>query len=109
MKFGADFWAVHLAAIERDGLTVSAYGKSHGISAATLYHWKRKLAIPGDVGMVKASLANKFVSLRVADATAEVRSNGCTLVLAPGIRLELSELPAPAWLATLARAAQGAV
>lgn len=102
METGIDFWAPHVEAIKHEAVSSSAYAKRHGLSVAAVYYWQRKLrAAP-------ASRGSKFVALNVADAAGNTRSGPCTLVLASGMRLEMSTLPAPEWLAALGRAAQGA-
>jgi len=42
-----------------------------------------------------------FVPVQLSAASEAVR---CTLVMAPGVRLELAQLPAPEWLAALGAA-----
>ena len=106
MKMGTEFWADHVANAKLAGGSASAYAKRHGISVAALYYWQRKLKAAIEVG--ESSQASKFVALRVAEAFAAQRPSGCTLVLPSGMRLEMSALPAPEWLAALGRAAQGA-
>jgi hypothetical protein len=53
---------------------------------------------------------SKFIALTIGDSLADVARSGtpCTLVLSSGMRLELSTLPDPQWLAALGRSAQGA-
>jgi hypothetical protein len=49
-----------------------------------------------------------FVALRIAEPVIGQHSINCTLVLQSGMRLEMSGLPAPTWLAALGCALQGA-
>jgi hypothetical protein len=103
MKRDRQFWAVHVAAIEREGIPVNAYAKRESISLAAIYYWKAKLRVPAEVcGAAKP--AGAFVQLRVADSVGARIPAGCTLVLASGVCLEMAGLPAPEWLASLVRA-----
>ena len=99
-----EFWAAHVAAVQREGVSVSSYAKRHDISLASLYYWRRKLKASAGIGAVAST--GKFVALRMADAApSDCR---CILVLASGLRVELPALPAPAWLAALEQARSGA-
>jgi len=106
MKATARFWQQHALAAERSTSSTSAYAKRHGLAVSTLYYWQSKLkaaAPPVEVGRPPA----KFVALRVVDGGSTARPNHCTLVLPVGIRLEMTALPAPEWLAAVGHAAQG--
>ncbi|MBG6078225.1 hypothetical protein [Polaromonas sp. CG_9.11] len=97
-----EFWKQHVAAAKLQGVLASAYAKQHGISVTALYYWQRKLKAPSPP-------LGKFVALRVVPAVVEAPpACSCTLVLASGMRLELTQLPAPQRLAALGRAAQEA-
>lgn len=118
MKMTAHIWEQHVAAARQQNLSTKAYADKHGLAASTLYYWQRKLQ-----GMTNAQAVgdpsspsspsnstSKFVALRVAD-TERVNaqlSPYCTLILAAGIRLDMSSLPDPRWLAELGRATQAA-
>lgn len=104
MEAGMEFWAAHVAAIEQEAVSASAYARGHGLSLASLYYWRRKLKVAA--GFDAAGPASQFVALRVADAAPA--TGACTLVLPSGLRLELPALPEPAWLAALEQAARGA-
>ena len=106
MKTGAEFWAQHVAAAKLEATSASSYAKRHGIAASALYYWQRKLRSSTGVRAV-AGQAGRFVALRVAEAVIAPRPCGCSLVLGSGVRLEMSGLPAPEWLAALVRAGQG--
>jgi hypothetical protein len=45
MKAGAVFWAEHVAAIKREGVSASAYARQHGLSVAAVYYWQRKFRV----------------------------------------------------------------
>jgi transposase-like protein len=103
MESAMEFWATHVAAVQREGVSASGYAKRHDMSLASLYYWCRKLKA-SEIGAVAPT--GKFVALRMADPVPSVCA--CTLVLASGLRLELPALPAPAWLAALEQARCGA-
>jgi transposase-like protein len=107
MKMGLEFWAEHVAAAKLEGMSLSAYAKQHGFTAKRFYYWQRKLsaAAAHPVGTISAK---SFIAVRVAEPVISQRLVGCTLVLESGMRLEMSGLPAPEWLAALGRAARGA-
>ena len=106
MKTGMDFWAQHVAAAKLEATSARAYAKRRGVSVTALYYWQRKLRSPTGVRAVSGP-AGKFVALRVAEALIAPRRSGCSLVLGSGVRLEMSGLPEPQWLAALVRAGQG--
>lgn len=102
MKMGAEFWAAHVAAAKLETISASEYSRRHGLSVAALYYWQRKLK--SNAGASGAGQESKFVALRIAAQ----RPCLCTLALPSGMHLEMSALPAPEWLAALARALPGA-
>ena len=108
MRMGTEFWVAHVAKAKLEVLPASEYARRHEISVAALYYWQRKLKAANDTPQAglkraKPSRASKFVALRVVDSAAE-RACRCTLVLASGMRLEISALPSPEWVTALARA-----
>ena len=112
MKMGTEFWVGHVAAAKIASISASEYARRHGISVAALYYWQRKLraataGTPKEVTKhAKSVHASKFVALRVLDKVV-APSCQCTLVLPSDLRLEMSALPSPEWLAALAHATQG--
>lgn len=106
MKMGMEFWKKHVAAAKLEAISGSAYAKRHGLSVKRLYYWQRKLSAAA-AKPVGAIPAKSFVAVRVADSVMSQRLIGCALVLESGLRLEMSGLPAPEWLAALGRAARG--
>lgn len=112
MKPSAQFWQRHALAARRSTSSTSVYAKRHGLAVSTLYYWQSKLKAAAPAVDVVGS-ASKFVALRVVEGASTPRPNHCTLVLPAGIRLEMTALPAPEWLAAvghaaLSHAAQGA-
>lgn len=103
MNMGAEFWMAHVAASQLETISASEYAKRHDLSVKSLYYWRRKLKKPGKADA--ALPVGKFVELRIAPGGS--RPNNCTLVLPSGLRLEMSALPQPEWLAALVRAVPG--
>jgi hypothetical protein len=102
----AAFWMGHLAAMTEEAIPATAYARQHGLSVKSLYGWQRKVAAGADRSMEPVCCAS-FVALRVDDPGAALADAGCTLVLGSGLRLEMSALPPPQWLAALGRATHG--
>jgi len=103
MNMGAEFWMAHVAACELETIPASEYAKRHDLSVKSLYYWRRKLKKFDKQNTLLS--AGKFVTLRIAPGVS--RSNNCTLTLPSGLRLEMSALPQPEWLAALVRAVPG--
>ena len=93
----------HVAASQLETIPASEYAKRHGLAVKSLYYWRRKLSKSDKTDA--ALPAGKFVALRIAPGGA--RPNNCTLALPSGLRLEMSALPQPEWLAALVRAVPG--
>jgi transposase-like protein len=115
MKDARNYWSNHLAVIRSQGGSTSAYAKQHNLSLASVYYWRRKLQLelaPQSVVVVAHAPKphSKFVALRVSSAVPEMSAPSlcCTLVWSGGMRLEMSALPEPQWLAALGRAHQAA-
>jgi transposase len=104
MESANDFWAAHVAAVRREGVPVTTYAKQHGLSLASLYYWRRKLMAV--VELAAPTPVGKFIAVRVANTAPAL--GACTLVLPSGLRLEMSGLPAPDWLAALEQSYSGA-
>ena len=103
MRMGAEFWAAHVAAAEQEGISASEYARRHGLAVKSLQYWRRKLK---ELNSTEGSLqAGKFVALHISPGAA--RQSNCALTLSSGLRLEMSALPQPEWLAALARAVAG--
>jgi transposase-like protein len=106
---GRDFWEQHLAGLRASGLSAAAYAREHGVSVHALGWWRRKvnasaLAKPGSAQ--PSTKASKFVALKVAEPVM-VRPMGVTLAIGSEVRLQMNELPAPAWLAAVDQAMRG--
>lgn len=93
-----DFWRSHVEAMQRSGASASAYAQEHAISDKSLSYWRRKLR-EADSADTQHTRAADFIALRVPTVT----PSACILVLATGLRLEMPAMPAPQWLAAVAR------
>ena len=107
MEGDIEFWTSHVEACQHGGTSASAYARKHGLTLASLYYWRRKLKLAGAAGDGAGARANKFVALRVVDATDGGATGACALVLGSGLRLELAALPSPAWLLAVEQAYAG--
>jgi len=97
-------WSDHLAAIAAEGVQTKAYAKREGLSVSALYYWRKRLKSEGSSSVVALSApqpVRQFVPVQLSDAQAHVP---CSLILAPGVRLELAQLPSAQWLAALGAA-----
>ena len=109
-------WDRHVAAVKAQAITAKAYAAHHGLVLSTLYYWQRRLKPTATtrvstVPMAAPTQPGKFVSLHVTAETprhtAHPLATNCTLVIGAGVRLEMTTLPEPQWLVTLARCAHG--
>jgi transposase-like protein len=98
----------HVRAIQRKGVSASAYAQRHGLAVKSLYYWLHKLKAAAPAVPSTESQSSPFVVVSVSEPERSPPSTCCTLVLESGVRLEMATLPAPEWLAALGRAAQGA-
>ena len=116
MKKSEQEWAKHVEAIKAQGISAASYAQKHALARSTLYRWQSKLrrAAPENSN-AKATTATtqpgKFVAVRIRETPRQIAAPApvtpteapCTLVLPGNIRLELTTLPTPQWLAELIR------
>ena len=115
MKTGIEFWSEHVAAAKLSGQSGASYAKLQGISAKGLYYWQRKLkpAAPEPIGAGKSAHTSKFIALSVASLAGSGTNTDaqhlcqCSLLLPSGLRLDMSALPDPMWLAAMSRMSSG--
>ena len=103
---GKEFWEQHLVALRASGLTSVAYAREHGLSVHSLGWWRRKLMGSSSKRTAATPVQTRssaFVALKVAEPMM-VRSMTVTLAIGSDVRLQMSELPPPAWLAEVGRA-----
>ena len=107
MQAGLEFWAPHVAAMEQESVPTAEYAKRNGLALHSLYYWRQKIKTAAQTsGSPEPSSA--FVALTMSEPVLAQPCRGCTLVLGPGVRVELPVLPSAEWLAALGRAMQGA-
>ena len=105
---GEEFWAQHIKALRSSGQTSVAYARDHDLSVQALGWWRRKLhpALPKrSVRAVDAPKVSKFVVLEVEPIATQPM--GVTVSLAGEVRVQMAELPPPAWLAEVIEAMRG--
>lgn len=102
-------WEQHVTTAWREGLTMGAYAKKHGLAGSTVYGWQQKLrlrqataidagapasfnAAPQDIEPSVAVCAGKFLALRITSGKPDQSAQ--SIVRAPA-RCALPALPAP--------------
>ena len=114
MRRSKEYWVEHVVAASRSGKSLSSYAREYELSRTSLYQWRAKLKREGLATPRDSAVSQpRFMAVRVAESAPVKQLMGsalsrCRLVLAPGVGLEMSELPDPHWLIALQRAAQGA-
>ena len=104
----AQYWSVHLAAIANERITTKAYAEREGLSVASLYYWRKRLKADAAPATAAADTAKRPLVPVHVTSSCQPRV-ACTLTLAPGVHLELAQLPDPRWLASLVAASAGSV
>lgn len=99
MTSGTVSWQEHVEAIERDGWLVTEYARLHDLPVTSLYYWRSKLRA------MRAEPVGKFLTVEIEPARPSA-SGASTLTLG-SLRLEMSSLPSPEWLAAVAGAVAG--
>ena len=95
-----DFWSRHLAACQAQGVSINAYAKREGLSAVSLYYWRKRLGLAGS--RPRDVVASPFVPIQVERS--DDCSGSCQLMLGDGFQANdqepslwlaevLSELP----------------
>ena len=90
-------------------MTLAAYAQGQGLSVYTMRQWRRKLAAQMcelDPAPKADSRTSAFVSLKVSEPMVGQPSS-VTLTIAGEVRVQLSELPPPSWLAAVGLAMRG--
>lgn len=103
MSKGVEFWRPHVAEMVRQGRTVAEYAREHALVAGTLKWWRSKLRDEFEPKAARAAAGARFVAIQVREAQAPALG-GVTLTLGCDVRVHLPGLPAPQWVAALARA-----
>lgn len=101
-------WLSHVRAASDQGMTLSAYAVSQGLSASSLYQAKSKLM---ETGAWPRSSTAPSKSRHPVNRSAFVKAQvlavpmSCRLAQVSGWRMECDELPSPQWLSDLVRSA----
>lgn len=93
-----EYWLQHLAAIEREGISIRAYAEREKIPAWSLYDRRRKLN--AGAGQSRSGVRG-FVAVPLPEA--ELRAP-CSLKVGDQLEIGFTALPSPAWLAALCAA-----
>jgi hypothetical protein len=92
----------HFERARREGLSVKAYARAHGISAQQIYdtvgRLRRRDALPG-----QAATSGKFIAVKIA-APPSNNAAVCRMLIPGGLVIECLQWPPRTWLESLARA-----
>ena len=92
------FWHQHLQQAHEQQMPLTEYAQQNGLSASALYAAKGVLKSKGMLSDETAVTTVQFSAVRVIGS-----APGSCMVRLPGLILELSTLPSPAWLAALSQ------
>ena len=108
MSKGEAFWRPHVAASGRGGARLAAYAQEHGLNVSTLRWWRSRLR--EEVGAARQPLSSsRFVAMSVMQAVEyERQPMAATVTIGERVRVELTAMPSPHWLAQLDKALQEA-
>lgn len=105
---GQDYWEAHLETIAREGIGAKAYAQREGMAVSSLYYWRRRLKAQCHGPHKPARNPPPAAPARLFVPVTMGADNGSTgryvLTLGSGLRLELSCLPSPQWLAQVSQA-----
>lgn len=107
------YWAQHIAAIQKESVSIAEYARRQGLDPQQLYRWRHRLKNESAVQNPtheptqhqRHIQSNRFISVQLEDSMT-TDTNGCILRLGPGISLELSTLPDPQWLVRVLNASR---
>jgi len=75
-----DFWSRHLAACQVQRVSINAYAKREGLSAVSLYYWRKRLGLAG--ARPRDVVASPFVPIQV-ERSGDC-AGSCQLILGDG-------------------------
>jgi hypothetical protein len=91
----------HLERAHREGSSVKAYARAHGISAQQIYdtvgRLRRRGALPAH-----SSKSSKFIAVKIAPPSPSTAV--CRMLMSSGLVIECLQWPPRTWLENLARA-----
>jgi len=106
---GQAWWESHLNTIAREGIDTKAYARREGLPVSSLYYWRRRIKAQSQDqhtlvhNRQPPERQRLFVPVAM-DANGGGDASRYVLALGPGLRLELSALPHPQWLAQVSHA-----
>ena len=108
---GQAWWQSHLDTIDREGIAVKAYARREGLDESSLYYWRRRIGLQSQDPQQPAAhrsdddapSCGRFMAVRV-ETVGQTSVPHHVLILGSGLRLELSSLPNPQWLAQVNQA-----
>ena len=109
---GQAWWESHLNAIASEGIDAKTYAQREGLAVSNLYYWRRRIKAqihgplqpaPRSTVAQTAPPSRRFVSVTLG-ANNDHTIDRHVLILGSGLRLELSSLPTPQWLAQVSQA-----
>ena len=110
---GQAWWESHLNAIASEGIDAKTYARREGLSVSNLYYWRRRIKAqihgplqpaPRSTVAVTAPPSRRFVPVVTLGTNSDHTIDRHVLILNSGLRLELSSLPNPQWLAQVSQA-----
>ena len=91
----------HFERARREGLSVKAYSRAHGISAQQIYdtvgRLRRRGALPD-----RAARSGKFIAVKIAPPSSS-STTVCRMVAPSGLVIECTQWPPPSWVAASRR------
>lgn len=108
------FWRAHVAASGRSGSRLASYAEEHGLNVGTLRWWRSRLRDEVSASgedpppPPPSSSSSRFVAVSVMQRAIEPQPASATVRIGERVRVELTAMPSPQWLAQVARAVQEA-
>jgi hypothetical protein len=97
----------HLEKARREGLSVSAYARAHGIPAQRIFdatgRLRRRGALPG-----KSAKSDKFIAVKITTPPPSGLATMCRVMVPGGLVIECQQWPPRSWLDSLTRAPDAA-
>ena len=91
----------HVERARSQGMTLSDYARSQGISARRIYDATAQLRRRGVLSRRTAAAGGKFVAVQVVAPIAASRGAVCRVLVPGGLLIECADWPPPAWLSAV--------
>ena len=82
-------WSERLKRFQRSDLTVARFCESEGVSQASFYLWRKKLANPSESTGKLQVARGKFQAVEVSTPLVQPEQRATTIRLAEGVEIEL--------------------